>query len=116
MRYRLVAIRVSPSRKLVNHGIIKAGFREPWLKRKEAENELDQAPLPVPDLRFGDEHLIAGAVRRTRQSISNGNQTHSYGRCLGRIFGPPELRFRLVAWTHKTRSGKQQQCSGPDHN
>ncbi|MGZ4875669.1 MAG: hypothetical protein ACXV5R_10905, partial [Candidatus Angelobacter sp.] len=74
----------------------KAGFREPRLIRKEGEDELDETPLLVGNLLFGNEHLSAFEERRARERYSYGNQTHSHGRFLGRI-GPTELSFGLPA-------------------
>src|SRR3954452_23033878 len=93
MRDGLVAIRIPRRCEFVNHGVIKSGVREPRLKGKKAEDELYQTPLAMLDLGFGDENFVGCAVRRTRKSPSEGDQTHSNRRRLGRIVRPAKLRF-----------------------
>src|SRR5207302_10890989 len=97
------------------HGVIKARFREPRLIRKEGKDELDQTPLLMANLRFGDEHLSALEKRRPWQGYSYGNQAHSHGRFLGRIV-PAELSFRLPAWASDTGRGQEKQRCNPLFN
>src|ERR1051326_31792 len=95
------------------HGVIKAGFREPRLIGKEGEDKLDEAPLLMLNLGFGHKHLMAGEERRARMvGQSYGNQTHSYGRFLGRI-GRTKLPFGLPPWAGKTGRSQKQQNFNP---
>ncbi len=97
----------------MNHRIIKTGFREPRFIRKEGEDELDETiPLVVGNLRFSNEHFLAGKERRARQRYRQGYQTHPDGRFFGRI-GPTELSFSVPPWPANTSGGQQKHGGRP---
>jgi hypothetical protein len=50
----------------MDHGVIKAGFRKPRFIWKKGEYELDERRFLVGNLRFGNEHFLAGKERRAR--------------------------------------------------
>src|SRR4051794_34705767 len=93
--------------------VIKARFREPRLIRQEGEDKLDETPLLVGNLRFGNKNFLAGEERRPRVvSKSYGNQAQPYGRFLGRI-PRGELSFSLPPPTADTRGGQKKQGCHP---
>ena len=44
----------------MDNRVVKARFREPRFIRKEGKYELDETPLLVGNLRFGNKHFLAG--------------------------------------------------------
>jgi hypothetical protein len=60
----------------MDHGVIKARFRQPRFIWKKGEYELDETPFLVRNLRFGNEYFLAGKERRARVvSKSYGDET-----------------------------------------